>query len=150
MSLTDSTIQNAQPGAKPVRLFDEKGLYLEISPSGGKWWRFKYRFGGKENRLSLGTYPNVTLDEARSRRNELRGFLDDGLNPGELAKAEKIAKQLEASRQLAAPRFMLDSEGGLSFRLGNRHLALTPAETSELRVFLAATRAVLPKVTSCP
>ena len=149
MPLTDTTIRSAQPAAKPVRLFDEKGLYLEISPSGGKWWRFKYRFAGKENRLSLGTYPNVSLDEARHKRNEFRGLLADGLNPSELVKTERVAKHAEESRQLAATRFMLDSKGALLFRLGNRVLALSPAETSELRTFLQATRDVISKVTPC-
>ena len=53
MPLTDTAIRNAKPGEKPVKLFDERGLYLEISPTGGKWWRLKYRFDGKEKRLSL-------------------------------------------------------------------------------------------------
>jgi hypothetical protein len=61
MPLTDVSIRKAKPQAKPVRLFDEKGLYLEISPSGGKLWRWKYRYLGKEKRLSLGIYPDVSL-----------------------------------------------------------------------------------------
>ena len=58
MPLTDIAIRKAKPAEKPVRLADEKGLYLEIAPGGGKWWRLKYRFGGKEKRLSLGVHPN--------------------------------------------------------------------------------------------
>ena len=54
MPLTDTAIRNAKPTEKPRRLFDGGGLYLEISPRGGKWWRWKYRFEGKEKRLSLG------------------------------------------------------------------------------------------------
>src|ERR1700734_3918145 len=54
MSLTNTNILKVKPGEKPLRLFDERGLYLEVSPAGGKWWRWKYRFGGKEKRLSLG------------------------------------------------------------------------------------------------
>ena len=61
MSLTDTAIRNAKPGQKPVKLFAERGLYLEISPTGGKWWRLKYRLDGKEKRLSLGVYPDVPL-----------------------------------------------------------------------------------------
>jgi len=53
MSLTDTAIRNAKPGKKSSKLYDERGLYLEVSPSGGKWWRLKYRFDGKEKRLSL-------------------------------------------------------------------------------------------------
>jgi hypothetical protein len=68
MPLTDPAVRNAKPADKPVRLFDANGLYLEISPNGGKWWRLKYRYAGKEKRLSLGAYPEVGLKEARSKR----------------------------------------------------------------------------------
>jgi Arm DNA-binding domain len=61
MPLTDTAIRNARSSLKPAKLFDERGLYLEISPAGGKWWRLKYRFEGKEKRLSLGVYPDVGL-----------------------------------------------------------------------------------------
>ena len=60
MPLTDTQIRKAKPTEKTQRLFDGGGLYLEISPKGGKWWRLKYRFGGKEKRLSLGVYPDMT------------------------------------------------------------------------------------------
>jgi hypothetical protein len=61
MPLTNTAIRNAKSGKKTCKLYDERGLYLEVSPNGGKWWRLKYRFGGKEKRLSLGVYPDVTL-----------------------------------------------------------------------------------------
>ncbi len=61
MPLTDTAIRNAKPGAKPVKLFDERGLFLIVTPSGGKWWRFRYKFEGKEKLLSLGVYPDVLL-----------------------------------------------------------------------------------------
>jgi hypothetical protein len=70
MALTNTQIKNTKPGPKTTRLFDEKGLYLEISPSGGKWWRFKYRFNDKEKCLSLGVCPDVSLKDARDRRDE--------------------------------------------------------------------------------
>ena len=66
MALTDTAVRSAKPGAKPVRLFDERGLYLEVSPTGGKWWRVKDRLDGKEKRLSLGVYPDVGL-QGRTR-----------------------------------------------------------------------------------
>lgn len=65
MALTDVKIKNAKPGEKAIRLFDGGGLYLEIAPAGGKWWRLKYRFGGKEKRISPGVYPDVGLKDAR-------------------------------------------------------------------------------------
>ena len=69
--------------AKTQRLFDGAGLYLEVSPKGGKWWRLKYRYAGKEKRISLGVYPDVTLKEARDRRYQARKLLDDYIDPSE-------------------------------------------------------------------
>ena len=61
MPLTDIAIRSAQPGNKSRKMFDGRGLYLEVAPRGSKYWRLKYRFGGKEKRLSLGVYPVVPL-----------------------------------------------------------------------------------------
>lgn len=97
MPLTDTAVRNAKPQSKPVRLFDERGLYLEIAPSGGKWWRFKYRFDGKEKRLSLGVYPDVALKDARDRRDKARKLLADGVDPGENRKAQKLARSDQAA-----------------------------------------------------
>jgi integrase len=93
MPLTDVSIRKAKAGEKSIRLFDERGLYLEISPSGGKWWRLKYRFEGKEKRLSLGVYPDVGLKEARERRDAARKLVADGVDPSENRKAQKAAKE---------------------------------------------------------
>jgi integrase len=97
MPLTDTTIRNAKPAAKPVRLFDRDGLYLEVSPSGGKWWRFKYRYARKEKRLSLGVYPDVDLKKARRRTRDARELLTDGVDPGENRKATKAAREDRAA-----------------------------------------------------
>lgn len=75
MPLTDIKIRQAKPRDKAYKLSDEKGLYLEISPAGGRWWRLKFRFDGKEKRLSLGVYPDVSLASARERRDEARKLL---------------------------------------------------------------------------
>ena len=90
MPLTDTAIKNAKPGDKPIKLSDEKGLFLLVTPNGGKWWRFKYRFGGKEKLLSLGTYPQTGLKEARARRDEARAMIASGTDPAELRKTEKV------------------------------------------------------------
>ena len=92
MALTDTAIRNAKPGEKTVKMFDERGLYLEVSTSGGKWWRLKYRFDGKEKRLSLGVYPDVSLKDARERRDTARKLLADGTDPSENRKAQKSAR----------------------------------------------------------
>lgn len=92
MSLTDTQIRNTKPTKKPIRLFDGGGLYLEIAPSGGKWWRLKYRFDGKEKRISLGVYPEISLKGARARRDDARKLLAEEVDPGENRKAIRDAK----------------------------------------------------------
>ena len=81
MPQTDRAMRNANAVDKPIRLFDEKCPYLEVAPSGGRSRRFKYRFGGKEKRFSLGVYPNTNLAGARDRRDEARASLADGKDP---------------------------------------------------------------------
>ncbi len=97
MPLTDTAIRNAKPSAKPAKLYDGGGLYLEVSPAGGKWWRIKYRFDGKEKRLSLGVYPDVSLKDARERRDTTRKLLANGVDPSENRKVQKTAKQDRAA-----------------------------------------------------
>lgn len=90
--LTDPAIRNSKPGAKPKRLADGGGLYLEVAPTGGKLWRWKYRFGGKEKRLSLGTYPETGLRDARAKREVARKQLAAGVDPSAARKAEKASR----------------------------------------------------------
>jgi len=92
MPLTDTAIRSVKPKDKTFKLFDSGGLYLEVNPSGGKWWRWKYRFGGKEKRLSLGVYPDVSLKAAREKRDATRQQLAAGTDPGQARKAEKLAQ----------------------------------------------------------
>jgi integrase len=101
MPLTDVSVRNAKPTEKTHRLFDRGGLYLEVSPSGGKWWRLKYRHLGKEKRLSLGTYPAVSLKEARERRDAARRLLASGDDPSEVRQAEKAERQAATEQSLA-------------------------------------------------
>ncbi len=97
MPLTDTALRNAKPSEKTAKLFDERGLYLEVSPAGGKWWRLKYRFGGKEKRLSLGVYPDVSLRDARDRRDTARKLLAGGIDPSENRKAQKSTRADQAA-----------------------------------------------------
>ncbi len=92
MALKDTAIRQAKPGAKPVKMFDDKGLFLIVTPSGGKWWRFRYKLDGKEKLLSLGTYPDVSLKAARDKRDEARALLAEGVDPSENRKAQKSAR----------------------------------------------------------
>ena len=102
MPLSATAVRNAKPTSKLRRLFDEKGMYLEISPSGGKWWRIKYRFAGKERRLSLGTFPDTSLADARERRDAARKLLAKGMDPGELRKFEKREAAAKATNSFEA------------------------------------------------
>ncbi len=77
---------------KPYKMSDSGGLYLEVDPSGGKYWRFKYRFAGKEKRISLGVYDDVSLAEAREERDACRKQLAKGIDPGVHRKAQKAAR----------------------------------------------------------
>ena len=88
MPLTDTALRNAKPGQKPRKLFDSLGLFVIVNPNGSRWWRIKYRFGGKEKLLSLGVYPDVGLKEARQRRDACRHTLARGLNPSDTRKTE--------------------------------------------------------------
>jgi integrase len=97
MPLTDTAIRNAKPGTKPAKLFDERGLFMIVTPTGGKWWRFRYKFDDKEKLLSLGVYPDVGLKDARQRRDDARKLLADGIDPGENRKAMKAVKQDRAA-----------------------------------------------------
>lgn len=145
MALTATDVKQAQPAEKPQKLFDGGGLYLFVTPEGGKYWRLKYRFGGKEKRLAFGVYPKVTLEAARERRDEARALLAEGVDPGEIRKQQRAFERDEASRLEAPMCFAVDSDGALSIRLGSRRVNLTPAETAQLRAFLHTTREVLPK-----
>jgi integrase len=93
MALTDAAVRKAKAADKPRRLFDAGGLYLEVSPAGGKWWRFKYRFNDREKRLSLGVYPDVGLADARAGRDEARKLLARGVDPSVQRKATRAARR---------------------------------------------------------
>ncbi len=92
MALSDIQAKKAQPKTKTYKLSDGGGLYLQVTPSGGKWWRFKYRFDDKEKLLSLGVYPDISLADARVRRNEARKLVANGVDPSLARKEEKKAK----------------------------------------------------------
>jgi hypothetical protein len=90
MPLSDTAIRNAKPKEKPYKLADEKGLYLLVKPA-GKYWRFDFRFDEKRKTLALGVYPDVSLKDARERRDEARKQLAARIDPGAQRKATKAA-----------------------------------------------------------
>ena len=98
--LTDTACRKAKANGKRVRLYDMNGMYLEIAPAGGKWWRLKYRVAKKEKLLSLGTYPEVTLAEARIKRDEARKLLREDIDPSAHRKALKASAAEAAANTL--------------------------------------------------
>lgn len=91
MPLSDPEIKSLRPGEKTTRHWDAGGLYLELTPTGAKKWRFKYRFQGKEKLLSVGLYPTVPLKQARILRDEMKVLLTKGLDPSVMRKAKKAS-----------------------------------------------------------
>jgi integrase len=91
--LSASAVRDAKPQATAHKLRDARGMYLLVKPTGSRWWRFDYRRPGtgKRNTLSLGTYPDVSLKQARDRRDEARKLLADGIDPGDKRKADGVA-----------------------------------------------------------
>ena len=104
MPLTDTAIKAAKSKEKIYRLADGRGLFLEVPVKGSKRWRFRYRFEGKENMLSLGVYPDVTLRQARDRCHDLRNKVADGINPGKLREEERAEKKQQAETFEAVAR----------------------------------------------
>jgi integrase len=100
VKLNDMAVRKAKPEAKPYKIADGAGMYLEVMPNGSKYWRFKYRFGGKEKRLAFGVYPDVSLALARQRRDDARKLLANEVDPAVLKRQSK-----QASRENAANSF---------------------------------------------
>ena len=92
--LTDTQVRGAKPGKRPRRFGDGHGLYLQVDATGGRYWRFNYRFNGKQKTLALGVYPAVSLAKARLRLCEARELLADGIDPS--ARKKEISKTFEA------------------------------------------------------
>lgn len=99
--LTDKAIRNAKPAPKLCKLWDEKGLYLLITLAGGKLWRFKFRFGGRENLLALGSYPDTSLKQARERRDTARKQIEAGIDPSAHRKMEKAKRGADTFEGIA-------------------------------------------------
>ena len=92
--LTDTQVRGAKPGERARRIADRDGLYLQVDPRGGRYWRFNYRFSGKQKTLALGVYPDVSLAKARVRLGEARELLADGIDPS--ARKKEVTKTFEA------------------------------------------------------
>ncbi|MDE2317582.1 MAG: integrase arm-type DNA-binding domain-containing protein, partial [Xanthomonadaceae bacterium] len=101
MALTDTGIRKAKATDKPQKLTDGGGMYLLLNPNGSRWWRLDYRHNGKRKTLSLGTYPDTGLADARDKRDEARKLLAAGIDPSEQRKAVKLAGEERAANRFA-------------------------------------------------
>ena len=124
MPLTDTAIRNTKPGVKPLKLYDGGGLFLLVTPNGGRWWRLKYRFQKKEKLLSLGTYPDVSLKEAREKRDEHRKQLAAEIDPSANRKAKKAANAEAGANsfEVIAREWLLKRTGKWEPATGKRKL----------------------------
>jgi hypothetical protein len=95
MKLTDTACKNAKPSEKSRKLSDGAGLYLEVMPNGSKYWRLKYRYGGKEKRLALGVYPAVSLKDVREKRDKARKLTQEGIDPAQAKKDLKHQQYID-------------------------------------------------------
>ncbi len=93
MPLSNASIKAAKPIDRPLRLSDERGLYLLLNPDGARWWRFDYRIAGKRKTLSMGVYPDVPLRVARERRDAARAQVTQGIDPSAKRRAVKVARE---------------------------------------------------------
>jgi hypothetical protein len=140
--LNDTQVRNAKPRQSAYKLFDERGLFLLVSPSGARLWRFKYRTNGREKLIALGAYPDVPLKRARDKRDEARRLLADGIDPSverqerraaQLDTFEGIAKEwLELQRKSLAPETIAilsaRLNSGLYPYIGSRPIAAITAQ----------------------
>jgi hypothetical protein len=138
MPLTVATINAAKPTDKTRRLWDQRGLYLEISPKGGRYWRWKYRLAGKEKRLAIGVYPAVSLAEARRKADEARLQLLEGRDPS------LLKRKAQAVDTLASDTF--EANGRAWF---DRHI-LRKSEGHRVRVERQLTQDLFPWLGNVP
>jgi len=101
-ALSDTKIRSAKPRITQYKLYDERGLYMIVKPTGAKYWRFKYAFGGKEQSLAFGVYPDVPLALARQRRDDARKMVAAGKNPQQVKKDEKRKQIMAAGNSFEA------------------------------------------------
>jgi len=88
MVLTDVKVKNSKPKEKPYKIYDEKGLYMIVTPKAGRWWRLDYSFNGKRKTISLGTYPLISIKEARDKRDEIKKLIKEGIDPSKKKKED--------------------------------------------------------------
>lgn len=152
--LTDSSVHTALPRAKRYKLTDSHGLYLLVTPQGGRYWRLKFRLDGNERLMSLGVYPDVSLQAARLHAEKVRAQIAAGVDPLVVRGTKRARKVSAESRQPKPPRseaqrmapgsrrqafqFSLSETGELCIADFNQSIRLTARHTEALRAFLLA------------
>ena len=129
MALTDTTVRLAKAGDADRKLADEKGLYLLVTAGGSKLWRLKYRADGKEKKLALGAYPDVSLKDARAKRDEARRVTQAGSDPATVKREVRLAKRVAGANTFAvvAEEYIakLEAEGKAAVTVGKTRWLLT-------------------------
>ena len=127
--LTDKAISGLRGQGKAYRVSDSGGLYIEVKPDGSKYWRQAYRFAGKQKTLAHGVYPLIGLKEARKRRDDAKAMLEQGIDPGQQRKVEKLTAKLSAANtfEAIAREWHENREDGLAKRTAKK--TVTALET---------------------
>ncbi len=123
--LSDAEIEAARPGDKSFKLYDGYGLYLQIKPNGSKLWRYNYRFKGKQNQISLGKYPDVSLSNARQKRIESRRLLIEGIDPSAVNKEEREREWADKKSIVGKPSVRVVIDGTIEIWKGRSVLRVT-------------------------
>ncbi len=126
--LTEKEIDAVKAAEKPHRLFDGGGLLLLITPDGGKRWRYKYRFEGRAKSLSFGVYPEVSLEDARRRRDDAKELLAKGLDPSVLRREEREREKAERLESERIPSISISLDGKIEIRKGGNLMRLKKDE----------------------
>lgn len=136
--LTEARIREARTRGKPFKLSDARGLFLLVAPAGGKWWRFRYRFGGKHKSLSMGVYPETSLEDARNRRDEARRLLSRGIDPGAVRREDKArqAGELLAMKNSSTVQVSVALDGAVEIWKGRAVVRLTSSKAREVNDLL--------------
>ena len=126
MPLNDIKCKTLKPKDKSYKVTDEKGLYLEVMPSGSKYWRLKYYFAEKENRLAIGVYPAVSLRDARDKREIAKKQIAEGIDPSHQKKLDKLQKYISSENtfEAIAREWHAKQAGRLTARHSNYGLIL--------------------------
>jgi len=137
--LSDAKIRSLKPKEKAYKVYDDRRLYMVVNPNGSRWWRFKYKYDGRERGISLGVYPDVTLQYAREQLQDARQLLARGIDPSAQRRTVKIARAhtfkmiaeewLEMQAERLAPITMGRKRGGFWAR-SSKGCRLARAATS--------------------